>query len=47
MHRPLAKVFNTDGIVKDDAWKSDNTPSEAWIDGIKSWKNSNQKRKAK
>ena len=47
MHRPEDKIFNTDGIVKDDAWQRDATTSEAWIDGYKSWKNSNQKRKAK
>ena len=47
MHRPEDKIFNTDGIVKDDAWQRDATTSEAWIDGYKSWKNSNQKRKEK
>ena len=46
MHRPLAKVFNTDGIVKDDAWKSDNTPSDEWINGFNHWKKTHEKRKA-
>ena len=47
MHKPEEKIFNTDGIVKDDAWQRDETTSEAWIDGFNSWKNSHQKRKAK
>ena len=47
MHRPEEKIFNTDSILKDDVWGREDTTSEAWIDGFKSWKNSNQKRKAK
>jgi len=46
MHRPIAKIFNTDGIVKDDAWKRDETPSNEWINGYKHWKKKHEKRKS-
>ena len=47
MHRPEEKIFNTDGIVKDDAWKKDETPSDEWINGFNHWKKTNEKRKSK
>ena len=46
MHRPEEKIFNTDGIVKDDAWKRDETPSNEWINGYKHWKKKHEKRKS-
>ena len=46
MHRPEEKIFNTDGIVKDDAWKRDKTPSDEWINGFNHWKKTHEKRKA-
>ena len=46
MHRPIAKIFNTDGIVKDDAWKRDETPSNEWINGYKHCKKKHEKRKS-
>ena len=41
MHRP-EKLFNTDGIVKDEVSE---TPSDEWINGYNHWKKSNEKRK--
>ena len=41
MHRP-EKLFNTDGIVKDEVSKN---PSDEWINGYNHWKKSNEKRK--
>ena len=46
MHRPITKIFNTDGIVKDDPWKRDETPSDEWINGFNHWKKTHEKRKA-
>jgi len=43
MHRP-EKIFNTEGIVKDEVSE---TPTEEWIAGYKAWKKNHEKRNSK